>query len=101
MEERIDIYQRVTNQIIAAIEAGAGDWKMPWHTQDGAACGLPVNLASRQPYRGVNTLILWATAQELGYSSAVWGTYKQWAERGCQVRKGEKSTCIVFWKVFE
>ena len=32
---RADIYQTVTDYIIAAIEAGAGDWKMPWHAQGG------------------------------------------------------------------
>jgi antirestriction protein ArdC len=41
---------------------------------------------------------LWAAAQSKGYESGEWGTYQQWQERGAQVRKGEKSTTVVFWK---
>jgi len=43
--------------------------------------------------------VLWATAQAEGYPSAVWATYRQWAELGAQVRKGEQSSPVVFWKV--
>ena len=35
-----DIYERVTNQIIAAIEAGAGEYRMLWH-HDGSAITTP------------------------------------------------------------
>jgi len=99
-EGRADIYQRITDQIAAAIEAGAGKWHMPWHPgADGAAPVLPVNAATGKPYRGVNTVVLWATAQAEGYPSAVWATYRQWAELGAQVRKGERASPVVFWKI--
>jgi antirestriction protein ArdC len=29
-DQRADIYSRITNQIIAAIEAGTGEFRMPW-----------------------------------------------------------------------
>ena len=92
-----DVYQTVTAQIIAAIEQGVGSWCMPWNTS-GRYAFSPINLASRNTYRGVNTLCLWASAQSKGYESGVWGTYKQWQELGAQVRKGEKATTVVFWK---
>jgi antirestriction protein ArdC len=93
-----DTYKAVTNAIVEAIEAGnTGAWKMPWHT-NGDCNFSPINTASRKPYRGINTLCLWAAAQQKGYSSGEWGTYQQWQNRGAQVRKGEKSTAIVFWK---
>ena len=99
-EARADIYQRITDRIAAAIEAGAGTWQMPWHPgADGAAPRLPANAATGKPYRGVNTVVLWATAQAEGYPSAVWATYRQWAELGAQVRKGEQSSPVVFWKI--
>ncbi len=99
-ESRADIYQRITDRIAAAIEAGAGKWQMPWHPgADGAAPRLPVNAATGKPYRGINTVVLWATAQAEGYPSAVWATYRQWAELGAQVRKGEQSSPVVFWKI--
>ncbi|GLK70589.1 DUF1738 domain-containing protein [Ancylobacter dichloromethanicus] len=93
-----DIYERVTNQIIAAIEVGAGEYRMPWH-HDGSAITTPVNIASRKAYRGVNILSLWAAAQASGYAAGIWGTYRQWQELGAQVRKGERGHLIVFWKI--
>ena len=95
--EKRDVYERVTTQIINAIEHGVSNWRMPWHTS-GRHAFSPINVASRKPYRGINTVCLWAAAQAKGYESGEWGTYKQWQERGAQVRKGEKSATVVFWK---
>ena len=95
--ERFDIHQHITDQIIAAIENGAGEFRLPWHRSAGNIM-RPINIASKNAYRGVNILILWATADEKGYSSGTWGTYKQWTEAGAQVKKGEKAAYIVFYK---
>jgi antirestriction protein ArdC len=92
-----DVYSRVTSQIINAIEQGVGSWQMPWHTS-GRFEFSPINVASKKPYRGINTVCLWAAARAKGYESGEWGTYQQWQERGAQVRKGEKATTVVFWK---
>jgi antirestriction protein ArdC len=70
---------------------------MPWHTS-GRNAFSPINTTSRKPYRGINTVCLWAAAEAKGYESGEWGTYKQWQDRDAQVRKGEKSTTVVFWK---
>src|SRR3984893_554102 len=91
------VYARVTDQIVTAIEQGVGTWRMPWHTS-GRFAFSPINIASKKPYRGINTVCLWAAAQSKGYESGEWGTYKQWQDRGAQVRKGEKATLVVFWK---
>lgn len=96
-QDRIDVYQRVTDQIVAAIEAGAESWEMPWHN-DGSAITAPVNAASGRNYRGINVLSLWAQAHTKGFTSGMWATYRQWKEIGAQVREGEKSTTVVFWK---
>jgi antirestriction protein ArdC len=94
---RFDVHEAVTNTIIAAIEAGAGEWKMPWH-RSGGALSRPVNIASSKAYRGVNILSLWVAAEARGYTSNVWGTYRQWQAAGAQVRKGEKGSLVVFYK---
>ena len=94
LQERLDIYQRVTNQIIEAIEQGVDAWQMPWHRH----ATTPRNALNGKSYRGVNVLSLWATAAALHYRSGIWATYAQWSELGAQVRKGEKATLIVFWK---
>lgn len=93
--DRQDLYTRVTDQIIAAIEAGQGAFELPWHQQ---ILGLPRNLITRRPYRGINSILLWLIGRDRLYASAEWGTFKQWRERGYSVRKGEKAATVVFWK---
>ena len=95
--EKRDVYERVTSQIVNAIETGVSNWRMPWHTS-GKFAFSPINVASKKPYRGINTLCLWAAAQAKGYERGEWATYQQWQERKAQVRKGEKATTVVFWK---
>lgn len=95
--EKGDVYGRVTTQIVAAIENGVGNWKMPWHTS-GRDAFSPINVNSRKAYRGVNIVSLWAAAAAKGYSGGEWGTYRQFQDQGAQVRKGEKATMVVLWK---
>ena len=92
-----ELFERITQRIIADVEAGAGQFKMPWHRW-GEALATPINATTERPYRGVNVLMLWAAAEVSGYSSGRWATYRQFAAAGAQVRKGEKSTPILFWK---
>ncbi len=99
-QERFDIHQHITNQIITVIERGAGVFQLPWHRGDSAIM-RSANIASKKPYRGVNIVALWAAAEDRGFTSGLWGTYRQWAEAGAQVRKGEKSAYVVFYKELE
>lgn len=98
---RADVYARITDEIIAAIEKGADansdSWRAPWH-HDGSAVFRPANVLSGKAYRGVNVLALWAASEARGFASGIWGTYRQWGERGVQVRKGERASLVVFWK---
>ena len=95
--QRASIYDRITADILAAIERGAGTWRMPWH-HDGSPAARPINVATGVAYRGLNILALWAAAEEAGYAHGLWGTYRCWAKLGAQVRKGERATLAVFWK---
>lgn len=99
-KERFDIHQHITDKIVSAIEHGAGEFRLPWHRAAGNIM-RPVNIASKKAYRGVNILALWAYAETSGFSSGSWGTYRQWAESGAQVRKGEKAAFVVFYKELE
>ncbi len=98
--EKSDIYGEITNQIIEAMEAGADNYQMPWHV-NGADSVLPVSASTHRRYRGVNVMMLWAVAAKNGYATSLWATYQQWRDLGAQVRKGEKSTSVVFWKFFD
>lgn len=95
--ERRDIHQQITDQIIAAIEAGASTFRLPWH-RDSGGLARPTNVASSRPYQGVNVLTLWVAAEANGFAAPLWGTYRQWQAKGAQVRKGERASHIVFYK---
>ncbi|MGC0321061.1 antirestriction protein ArdC [Bradyrhizobium sp. USDA 326] len=96
-KDRADVYTRVTAEIIAAIEQGAGEWHASWF-HNGTSVARPTNVASGKGYRGINTVALWGAAMANGYSDGLWGTYRQWQDSGAQVRKGERSTTVVLWK---
>lgn len=97
---RRDIHAEITNKLIAAIEADPGKPVMPWRRSAGAL-SMPVNALTRNAYNGINVISLWVSAELCGYSTPVWATYRQWSELGCQVRKGEKSSLVVFYKEYE
>ena len=94
--KRSDIYARVTDEIVRAIEAGVKDYKMPWH--QGAGAGLPRNASTGNFYRGVNTVALWASGQVRGYGLPYWATFLQWEKLGANIRRGEKASVVVFYK---
>jgi antirestriction protein ArdC len=73
---------------------------MPWH-RAGGSIERPVNVESKRAYRGVNTVALWASAHCQQFDHGLWGTYRQWQEKGAQVRKGEKSSVIIFYRDLE
>ncbi len=65
MSQRIDVHQAITDRIIAAIEQGAGEFKLPWHRPAGSIT-RPVNVESGKGYRGINVVTLWVEAQMRG-----------------------------------
>ena len=88
---RISVYDSVTNNIISKLESGIAPWIKPW--KSGQAGGADRNIVSKKEYSGVNRLILGMS----GYSSPIWGSFKQWSEQRGTVRKGEKGTQVVFY----
>lgn len=89
-----DIYDNVTNSIIAVLEQGTPPWVRPW--QD---CGeaVPSNLVTGKPYRGINVIMLYVEATARSYTDNRWLTYKQAGDIGARIRKGEHGTQIVFY----
>lgn len=97
---RRDIHADITNQLIAAIEADPGRPTLPWR-RGGGALNMPVNALTGKSYSGINVLNLWVMAEVKHYATPIWGTYRQWAEKGAQVRKGETASLVVFYKEYE
>jgi antirestriction protein ArdC len=87
-----DVYQIVTDRITTLLSAGVVPWRKGWTTT-----GLPKNLYTGKTYRGINPWLLTCA----GFSSPYWLTYRQAQERGGNVRKGEKSSIAVFWKMYQ
>jgi antirestriction protein ArdC len=86
----MDVYGIVTDKIINLLEQGVVPWRRPW-----TSTGLPRNLVSKKPYRGINHFLLSASK----YVSPFWLTMRQANELGGQIRKREESAVVVFWKV--
>jgi antirestriction protein ArdC len=110
-----EVYQKITDRMIAVLEQGTVPWRKPWT----AAGGRPVSMSTGEPYRGVNVFLLAVEAMDKGHRSRWWGTYNQIAQltgmqrhagrRGGQywaspdggprgVRKGEHGCQVVLWK---
>lgn len=86
---KANVYEMVTARIIAELEKGNIPWEKPWTgTQTGA-----FNRISKKPYSLINQMLLLHTGE--------YATFKQWADLGGHVRKGEKSEIVVFWKILE
>ena len=91
-----DTYEEITNRIIDAMTS---DHK--WESGiSGIAKDMPRN-ARGNYYSGINILLLWMSSGQQGFTSNVWMTYKQASEKGAQVRKGEKGTGIIFYKMLD
>ena len=75
---RLNVYEAVTEKIVAAIEEGPGTYKTPWLSNNGIALALPTNAATHAEYRGVNIVALWAEGLARGYATGQWASYKQW-----------------------
>lgn len=97
MAKSADIYAGVTARIVEKLESGVSPWARGWV---GSAPSRPLRSCG-SPYNGVNVLVLWLESMERGYSSPYWLTYKQAEALGGQVRKGSKSTRVVYFSVLE
>ena len=83
-------YDRITERIVSLLTQGTVPWHKPWHVQT----GLPRNLITQKPYRGINVFLLMA----MNYESPNWLTLRQANAMGGQIKPGEKSCPVVFWK---
>lgn len=95
-----DIHAEITCKLIAAIEADPDKPCMPWRRAT-APLFMPSNALTGNGYNGINVVSLWVSAEISGFTAPIWATYRQWSELGAQVRKGEKSSLVVFYKEYD
>ena len=87
---KLDIYQMVTDRIIAQLESGIIPWKKPW-TGVSPLNGGAFNRITKKSYSILNQMLLGEGGE--------YATFKQWSALGGKIRKGEKQKIVVFWKV--
>jgi antirestriction protein ArdC len=93
---RSDVYQRVTDSIVAELEKGVRPWLKPRNAEATAGRITRPLRSNLVLYQGINVLMLWAQAVEKGYAAPIWMTFKQALELGGHVRKGEKGSLVVY-----
>jgi antirestriction protein ArdC len=98
---RVDIYTRVTNRIIEQLEQGIRPWMQPWNAEHAAGRITRPLRHNGQPYKGINILQLWASAEIAGYACPIWLTFQQAKELGGFVRKGEHGSPVVYASTFK
>jgi antirestriction protein ArdC len=90
-----DLYQEVTDRIVAALEQGTVPWVCPWR-RDGDG-GRPHNGASGHTYKGVNVILTGMS----GFATSRWYTFRQAQDLGGCVRKSEKGTTVIYWQFID
>jgi antirestriction protein ArdC len=95
--KKTNVYQTVTDRILAAMEQGIVPWRKPFKS---SFSPIPVNFSTGKPYRGINVFLLNLSAWQLGYPKNAWLTFKQAKTLGGHVRKGETSETVLFWKSY-
>ena len=99
-QKKRDFRQEVTDNIVKLLESNLAPWQKPWDPT-AAPGSIPLNPTTGKAYRGGNAVHLMVVGLQRGYEDPRWMTYKQAAEEGWQVRKGEKGSQIEFWEIKE
>jgi antirestriction protein ArdC len=93
-----DLRAEVTDTIVKMMEQGTAPWQKPWKSGSPAPFEMPFNPTTARRYQGGNALYLMAVGSARGYEDPRWMTYRQAAEQGWQVRRGEKASNVEFWQ---
>jgi antirestriction protein ArdC len=93
---RTDVYQKITDRIVAELEQGVRPWLKPWSAGNGEGRIMRPLRANGIAYQGINVLMLWSEAIEKGYASPIWMTFKQAFDLKAKVRKGEHGSLVVY-----
>ena len=94
--QKQDIYQRITDRIIADLEQGVRPWLKPWNAEHAAGRITRPLRSNGIPYQGINVIMLWSEAFTRGFAAPIWMTFRQAKELGANVRKGEKGSLVVY-----
>lgn len=91
-----DLYTNITAKIVEQLQIGTIPWIRPWSGGDDP---FPRNALSQRPYRGINTILLGLEAHLQGYATHQWLTFRQAQQLGGHIRKGERSTQVIWYEM--
>ena len=97
--ERTNLYEQITNRIIAELEAGRVPWVQPWGSSK-ASIGMPYNAVSDRRYSGINVLTLWDAIVSRGFASHAFLTFRQALALGGHIRRGERGVGVIYTRRF-
>lgn len=89
-----DYHRQFADSIIRQIEAGTAPWQKPWKP---GKRFMPENAFSGKSYTGGNALYLAQAGHERGFTDNRWATYRQIAQAGGHVKKGEHGEKILYF----
>lgn len=89
-----DLHKEVTDSIVAALKDGHVTWLRP-------GSRFPTNYTTDKPYHGLNVILLWLRANQMGFATDRWMTFNQGKALGAQVRKGEKGVHCIKYTIIE
>ncbi|MGR3436772.1 MAG: ArdC family protein [Shimia sp.] len=92
-QPKADAAQLITDEIVALLEKGTLPWRRPWRMAGG---GVPLRHGG-EGYRGINAFLLGMRAALMGYTSPYWMTFQQARSMDACVRKGERSSVVVYY----
>lgn len=96
-----NIYQTITDRMIAEMEKGLIPWRKPWVV---ALTGVKIrgeinlrkiafNRITKRAYSMLNQMLLGKAGE--------YASFKQWTEIGGKIKKGAKADIVVFWTTFD
>ena len=100
LQSKPDLYTRVTQAIVADLEAGVRPWTKPWSAEHLAGRISRPLRSTGEAYNGINVMLLWAEAVAQGYAAPIWITFRQALALGGHVRKGEHGATVVYANTF-
>jgi antirestriction protein ArdC len=98
---RSDVHSRVTSHVVQQLVQGVRPWHQPWNAEYAAGRITRPLRHNGQPYKGINILMLWASAELSGLACPYWLTFQQAKELGGFVRKGEHGSPVVYASSFK
>jgi antirestriction protein ArdC len=96
---RANLYQQITDTIIADLEAGRIPWVQPWGITN-TSIGMPFNAVSQRRYSGINVLMLWNAIIARGFTRHAFLTFRQALALGGTVRRGEHGIGVIYTRRF-